>query len=407
VAERQDRARATSSTAFIELARRYRGPLIEPTDDPATCRVTFVYIDTSRRAERVGLLCPALPHGFALLQALGDHTYAGSFPIPVDARVKYGFCPDPPAAITERVLRELRESPAAARVDTFNPLLDVVSVPELGLRMFESVLAMPAAPAAAATRRRQGTATGAVDELVVHSDALRGERTVTVYRPPSHETDGKRLPLVLLLDGQQDWWQTPALFHDLLTSGTSDQFLGVAVGSRRFTSRLRDLAGNPDFVRFVVDELLPLLASRYGLPDDDHVVAGFSAGGLGASYLALREPRRFSRLIVISGGFHLTIRSRMLGPQVGRGDRPWLVDEYERSTAPPPGRAYLAAGQYEASGDLDVPGQTARLAQILRQRGADVRLEISPTDHNTITARIHLARGIAWLLSPAAGDRRQ
>lgn len=362
--------------------------------------MTFVYSDTTRRAERMGLLCPALPDGFALLRALGNHTFARSFPIPADARVKYRFCPDPPAVITERAVRELRESPTAARVDTFNPLLDVVSAPDLGLRMFESVLAMPEAPPAAASKGRPGIPTGVVDELVVHSDVLRGERPVTVYRPPGYKADGRRLPLVLLLDGQHEWWRTPVLFDDLLANGAAAPFLGVAVGSRRFTSRLRDLAGNPDFVRFVVEELLPLLALRYGLPDGDHIAAGFSAGALGASYLALREPRLFSRLIAISGAFHLTTRTRVLGLHLSGAGTPWLVDEYERTAAPPPRRAYLAAGRYEASGSLDVPGQTTRLAEIVRGRGADVRLEIGPTDHDTITARTHLANGVAWLLAP-------
>jgi enterochelin esterase-like enzyme len=382
----------------IELARRHRGPIIEPDDDTAMRRVTFVFQDTTGDATRAGLLCPAIPDGFALLRPLGDRVFAGGFRIPVDARVGYRFCPDPPLVTGEQTVRALRESPAASRVDRLNPLMDVISIPELNLRTFESVLAMPAAPPAASSNQRPGPAAGTVEELSVPSDLLRGERPVTVYRPAGH-ADAGGLPLVLLLDAQHTWWRAPALFDGLLAEGAAPPFLGVTVGSRRFSARLRDLAGNPAFAGFVVEELLPLLRSRYGLPDGDHVVAGFSAGALGAAYLALREPRRFPRLVAISGGFHLTKRSSLLGPQPPAGGVPWLVDDYERATSPLPRRAYLAAGRYEAGGELGVAAQTARLGEILRARGTDVRVEITASDHNTISARAHLAAALSWLLT--------
>jgi enterochelin esterase-like enzyme len=377
---------------LIALARARRGPIVEPTDDPAVCDVTFVFADSARSAAAAALLCPAVDGGLAPLQPVGDHVFAGTFPFPAGARVKYRFVPDPDAGAGEAGLLALRESAAAARADTLNAQLDVVSIPELGLRMFESVLSLPGAAPGAPVRRPAGVAAGAVEALSVPSEALRGERPVTLWRPAGLGAD--RLPVVLLLDGQLDWWRAPVLF-DVLRAGGAAPFLGVAVGTRRFTARLRDLGGNPAFVRFVADELLPLLASRHGAAEAGHVAAGFSAGALGAAHLALAEPRRFPRLLAISGGYHLTTRTRTMGPLLPSEGTPWLVEEYERAAGPVPERAYLAAGTYEPAWE-----QTTRLAEALRARDTDVRLEVGPTDHDTITARAHLLAGLEWLLSP-------
>jgi enterochelin esterase family protein len=328
-----------------------------------------VFQDPDGRATRAGLLCPALPGGFAPLRPLGDAVFAGTVRLPSDARVGYRFCPDPPPVTGDADVRALRESPSASRADRLNPQIDVVSIPELRARTFESILAMPGAPPAAPARRPAGAVAGTVEQLTAP-----GERPLTVYRPPGDEADRRALPVVLLLDGQHDWWRAPALFDALLAEGRVAPFLGALLGSRRFASRLRDLAGSPEFVRFVVDELLPLLASRHDLAEGGHVVAGFSAGAVGAAHVALREPARFPGLIAISGA-------------VAPG-------EHERAEAPR--RAFLAAGRYEPAA-----GPTERLGEALRALGAEVRVDLSACDHNTISARAHLAAGLAWLLPPA------
>jgi enterochelin esterase family protein len=352
------------------MAKRHRGPIVEPAGADGEHGVTFVFQDPDGSAGSAGILCAALPGGFAPLRPLGGGVFAGTFRVPSDARVGYRFCPDPPPMTGPPAVRALRESPAASRADRLNPLLDVVSIPELRVRTFESILAMPEAPPAVPGRRPAGAAAGAVEEV-----AAPGGRPLTVYRPAGHDAVPGGLPLVLLLDGQHDWWRAPALFDALLAEGAVAPFVGALLGSRRFASRLRDLGGSPEFAGFVVDDLLPLLTSRYGVADGGHVVAGFSAGAVGAVHLALREPARCPGLIAISGA---------VAPD---GDEP--------AGTPPPGRAYLAAGRYEP-----VAGGVERLGEVLRARGAEVRVDISACDHNTISARAHLAAGLTWMLPP-------
>jgi enterochelin esterase family protein len=391
------RALTAGGTAGVaDLARQHRGPVVEPTEDPGTFDATFVFADRAMTVERAGLFCPVLPGGFGLLRPLGDAVFAGTWPVPRGTRVKYHFCPDPPPAIDQRALFDLEHAPALRRVDPFNPAIDVLHVPELRLRVVESVLAVPGGRPAPWCAARPGVAAGSVETEVVRSEALGAERRVTVYRPPGYRADAGPYPLVVLLEGQLEWWKAPSLFDNLLADGAAPPFVAALVGIGRFSARLRELAGSAAHVRFVADELLPWLAERCAIAPEGHVVAGFSAAALGAAFVALHEPDRFPRVVALSGAFNLTARSDPLRPPAAGAD-PWLVTEYERADRLPR-RAYVAAGLYEGGGEPGIHAQGELLAAVLRGRGATVRFDSGPTGHDTFTARAHLAEGLAWML---------
>jgi enterochelin esterase-like enzyme len=371
----------------VGLARRHRGPVVEETADPDRCSVTFVFADHRAEAREAAVVCPALPDGAARLRPLGGHAFAGTHQLPRGTRVTYHFSPDPPAG--------LAHSPTARRVDQFNPATDRMAIPELRLLVFESLLTLPGAAPAPWSEPRLAVAAGAVVTETIRSHALGEDRRVTIYRPPA-PGDGPRA-LVLLLDGQHSWWRAPALFDNLIADGVTAPFVAALVGVGRFSARLRDLGGNPRHVRFLAGELLPWLASRCPVPPSGHVVAGFSAGALGAAYAALAEPELFSGLIALSGSYHLTPRSDPLRPA---GGAPWMLRDYERADRLP-ARAHVAAGLFEGPAHA----QTAELAEILRRRGVPVRFDSGPTGHDAFTARARLADGLAWMLSAGEVNR--
>src|SRR5438876_9839164 len=88
--------RTAGEDAVTELARRNRGPIIEPTNDPSIFAVTFVFSDRTGEIDSVGLFCPAIPQGFDTLQRLSGRVFAGTLHIPAGTRVKYHYCPNPP-----------------------------------------------------------------------------------------------------------------------------------------------------------------------------------------------------------------------------------------------------------------------------------------------------------------------
>lgn len=378
--------------ALAALARRHRGPIIEPAA-PGSYQVTFVLVDRNRTLCGAGVFCPALPDGFARLDALGEGTFARTFVLPTGVRVKYHFCPDPPQRLTPAELHALARSPQARRIDYSNPHVDQVHIPSLRLRILDSVLTLPGAPASPAVPAPPDAPRGSVEELVVDSAALGHEKQLQLYRPP-HFRAGEPYPLVLLMESNREW-RGAEVFDAVLATGRIRPFVGVLLGGgRHYVAWLRDLSGGPAFARFAVDELLPRLSALGVSTGDGSVAAGFSAGALAAAALCAEQPRVFPDLLAVSGVLNLSALMQVTRPDGGRAP---MLDRYEQ-TPELPRRAYLAAGQYEETSEQPVWSQTQALAEILRRRGTTVRMDGGLTDHEAFSARAYLVEGLSWLL---------
>jgi enterochelin esterase-like enzyme len=376
--------------AVLALARSGRGPVAEPAADGAGYDVTFVF--TSRRAApaRVGLFCPALPAGFALLGALGGGVFAGTFRLPAGARVKYHFCLDPADDLDPAALALLARSPTARHLDYLNPQLDQVQLRGLRMRMIDSLLTLPGARPAPAVRPRPGVPAGRIEKLTIQSRALGRSKDCLVYRPASAAGLTGPLPVVLLLQGGEEW-QERAFLDNLSAEGPARPFTAVLFGERSFTAKLRDLTSGTAHTRFVVDELWPALGQRMPLPPDA-TVAGFSAGGLAAAWLAADEPSLFPRAALISAALHLTRPGRT---QQASGPPAALAHLSRPRTGA--ARVYLAAGWYEDAWEPAIYANTVALAGLLERQGTAVRLDREPTSHDSVSARAYLSAGLAWL----------
>jgi predicted alpha/beta superfamily hydrolase len=58
--------------------------------------------------------------------------------------------------------------------------------------------------------------------------------------------------------------------------------------------------GGPDFLKFIQDELKPLIESKYSVDPNDATIAGISLGGLFPSWVLLTQPETFQRYIIMS-----------------------------------------------------------------------------------------------------------
>jgi enterochelin esterase-like enzyme len=376
--------------ALVALAREARGPVVRATTDPGRFAVTFVHAD--REARRVGLLCPAVPGGYAALAPLGAGVFAVSVELPRGTRVKYHFAPDPPEHLDEASVFALAHSPTARRIDRFNPTVDQVHLHGLRLRIVESLLTLPGAVPAPPDRPDPRVPAGTVVPLSMRSRALGRRKDVLVHRPAGYPS-AAGLPVVLLLQANEEWGR-PALLDHLAATEGMPAFVTVVTTDRGFTARLRDLSGCAEHARFVVDELWPALQQECGVSAEEAVVAGYSAGGPAAAALALDEPQRFPRVALVSGALHLPPDMDLLraGNHSSR-----LHDRYA-TAAVLPRRVYLAAGDYEDIAEPAILRATTALARILAERGTPVRLDTGPTGHDTVSARAYLAAGLPWLL---------
>lgn len=384
---------STSAADAVALARRARGPIVRPTADPECLEVTFVHHDREARLHRVGLFCPGLPGGYTLLDALGDGVFTATVPLPRGTRVTYHFTLDPPPDLDGAALFALAHSPTARRIDRFNPRVDQVQLRGLRVRIVESLLTLPGAAQAPSDRPAPGVPAGSVTELSVHSHRLGRRKDVTVHLPAGHATPAG-LPVVLLLQSNEEWG-SPAMIDNLVATAGVPPFVAVVTADRGFTARLRDLSGRPEHTRFVVDELWPMLRARCGVTAEEATVAGYSAGGVAAAALAVDRPRLLPRLVVVSGALHLA--SDMAVLRAGN-DSTRMHARYENAPQLPR-RTYLAAGTFEDFTEDAILRGTRELARILDRRGADVRLEVGPTSHDTVSARAYLAAGLRHVLT--------
>jgi enterochelin esterase-like enzyme len=230
--------------------------------------------------------------------------------------------------------------------------------------------------------------------LAVDSRVLGRRKDCLIYRPAEEAVGQDAPPVVLLLQGNEEWQET-AYFDNLIAAGQVPPFVAVLFRERSFTVRLREFSGGPAHGRFVTDELWPLLDRRGLLSGRPAAVAGFSAGGLAAAALATDEPDLFPRLAVVSGALHLTPVTDL--NRVSDGSS-WLLRWLEHAPAVPE-RAYVSVGRFEDAWEEALYANAVELADVLRRHGATVRFDTGPTGHDGISARAYLGAGLSWLLA--------
>jgi len=156
----------------------------------------------------------------------------------------------------------------------------------------------------------------------LHSQALRGnalgdtpDRKVTIYLPPSYESErARRYPVLYLLHGMTSdskvWLDGTYQGLDLLTAmdelartGSAEYLVVMPMADNSlggsFYVNSQAFGGWDDFV---AAELVRFVDARYRTrPDRDHRgLAGQSMGGFGALYLAGRHPDVFGHVYAMS-----------------------------------------------------------------------------------------------------------
>jgi predicted alpha/beta superfamily hydrolase len=149
----------------------------------------------------------------------------------------------------------------------------------------------------------------------VHSKFLEHDRDVIVWFPPGYaERPTKRYPVLYMQDGRQvfdpgtsTWgkdWQVDELAQDMILNGELEPFIVVAVdctdarGEEYSPARKGD-----DYLRFLIEELKPLVDSTWRTDPERACIAGSSMGGLISFYAGWKHPDIFSGAACLSPAF--------------------------------------------------------------------------------------------------------
>lgn len=165
-----------------------------------------------------------------------------------------------------------------------------------------------------------------------HHSSVLARRKVALVLPPRDRPGGATSVLILLhpFAGNRTSWlhHAPGLLADL----SRDTLVAMPECGRKWF--IDDHTG-ARYEAYVTEELLPLLRAEYGAAGLA-TVAGFSAGGAAAFFLALRRPDLFSSALAVAGAF--TAGSREGDPyRHVRSDDLMIPteDEHDRVWGPP------------------------------------------------------------------------
>lgn len=148
------------------------------------------------------------------------------------------------------------------------------------------------------------------------------------------------------------------------------------------------------FLRFIADELDPLLRSRYSVSSLPGGLFGHSYGGLFAAYALIEQLAIFDSYILSSTGMI--------------ENRPMLRRVCDAPPGSLQGRVFLGLGEHEDAYAKAYTGQLGatwhRLCQALapaRHPGIQLRSEVQEGHAHGSVAFINLTRGLRWLYDPA------
>jgi enterochelin esterase-like enzyme len=147
----------------------------------------------------------------------------------------------------------------------------------------------------------------------IRSSLLDRDVDVEIFLPVAPPAPGKKYPLLLLNDGQDnDAVKVRATVERLVAEKAIPEIIvvGVVAGDRLqeygIASRndyLKRGRKAKSYSKYIVTELIPYLTYRYPLEPSaaQHAIAGYSMGGLSAMDIAWNHPEVFSKVGVFSG----------------------------------------------------------------------------------------------------------
>ena len=254
---------------------------------------------------------------------------------------------------------------------------------------------------------REGVPKGRVLRQTYRSAILGNARDVDVYLPPGYREHGEGYPFVVLFDGNSYLRSAalPTQLDNLIADGAVPPLVAILVGRIDREHRNRELPPNPEFARFVAEELLPALRREYRLAASpaQAVVGGASYGALAATAIAQRYPQVFGNVLSQSGSYWWHPGFRPQEDDAFRVQMGWLPRTFAGG-ARLPLRFYMEVGQSEGS-NMVLPNRFFR--DLLVARGYDVDYHEFAGGHEYVSWRGGLARGLRFLLGAGRAPTAQ
>jgi len=242
------------------------------------------------------------------------------------------------------------------------------------------------------TRRDPAAAEGTLDDRVYRSEALGGNREVTLYRPARYR-ESRRYPLLLVHDGG-DYLRYAGLATVLDNLIHRKEIPAVVAALLHPPDRHADYRASEAYARHLTGELVPTLERELPLlgTPEGRCLMGASLGAVASLAAAARSPGFYGRLLLQSGSFAFSdIGEHGRGPVFDPIAE--FVNRFRREPVKVSAKAFLSCGTYES-----LIYENRSLVPVLQKTGMDVRFVEARDGHNWENWRDRLREGLSWLL---------
>jgi enterochelin esterase family protein len=232
---------------------------------------------------------------------------------------------------------------------------------------------------------------GEIRESSIQSQAFGRRRRLRLYLPARFRRT-RRYPLLIVHDAG-DYLRYAALQTVLDNLIHRLEIPPTIVALTRSKDRLIEYADDPRHAKFLAEELVPRLESRYPLMSDPshRVLMGASFGAVASLAAAWRYPGRFGRLLLQSGSFAFTdIGEQKRGPVFEPVVH--FVNAFRENPGRPSERLFVSCGTYES-----LIYENRSMVPFLQETGMEVRYVEARDGHNWENWRDRLREGLSWL----------
>ena len=254
---------------------------------------------------------------------------------------------------------------------------------------------------AASSNAQMPSFKGELAELTIPSKTYPAGRHAWVYTPAGYpKVCGKGCNLIVAFDGSEYIAAIPLphILDSLVAANRTSPAVAILFDNGAPPPRLQDLANSSRFASFVAHELVPWARAHYVVSRaaDHNIIAGSSAGGLAATYIAFRYPAVFGSVLSQSGAF-------WRGNE-GSNDAPyeWLTQQFASSPRVDV-HFFLDVGSTETAGALggaapSLLDANRHLRDVMKDKGYVVDyFEVPGGVHHPMSWALRLPAGIVAL----------
>ena len=276
-----------------------------------------------------------------------------------------------------------------------------------------AVLELPDAPSQPWIEKKDNIPEGKLVTVRLRSAKFNDEFYIKIYLPPNYNPSTEPYGSLFLFDGytyaNPNQIPTPTILDNLIFSKKIPPIIAVFIYNhinKGMAVRNRELHTDPNFAYFVGEELLPHLKEKYNLLNNPEktIVGGASLGGLSASYIGLKYPDKFGKILSQSGAYwvpEIKVPTEFLKTDPYFQNWQYIIGEYVKREKLPLD-FYIEIGVYEVKEALHgLPSHffsNRHFRDVLLSKGYTVKYVEFIGGHDFICWRGTLADGLMYLI---------